>query len=112
MNSWRLTSHYSIFKTFFHFQTQAAVDLGKMSLSAAMRMGNIVKTKIEEEIHKHQHHEETEASSDAVGGEDVTEGGHGDGTAGGEAFTKDGVSASPGRGEGYFSDESTSASPR
>ena len=86
-----------------------------MSLSAAMRVGNIVKSKIEEEIHKHQHHEETEASSDAVGGEDVTEGEDGDGTAGGEvteASTKDEVSASPGRGEGYFSDESTSASPR
>ncbi len=84
-----------------------------MSLSAAMRMGNIVKTKIEEEIHKHQHHEQSEASSDAVGGEDVTEDdatGDGDGTA---ASTKDEVSAAtPARGEGYFSDESTSASPR
>ena len=65
---------------------QAAENIGKMGISAAMKMGSIVKTKIEEEIHKHQHHEEgsgeegeenkggsseDNASSDAVGGDDV-----------------------------------------
>lgn len=57
-----------------------------MGISAAMAMGNIVKTKIEEEIHKHQGGEgdggeevERGASgtssdgADAVGGEDIQE---------------------------------------
>ena len=64
-----------------------------MGISAAMKMGSIVKTKIEEEIHKHQHHEEgsgeegeenkgesseDNASSDAVGGDDVLDDDEGD----------------------------------
>ena len=86
-----------------------------MGISAAMKVGNIVKTKIEEEIHKHQHPEEgevrvddddgrgaSEGSSDAVGGEDVQEE---------EEDAKDEPST-PGRGEGYLSDASSPASPR
>ena len=81
-----------------------------MGISAAMKVGNIVKTKIEEEIHKHQHPEEgegdgrgaSEGSSDAVGGEDVQEE---------EDDAKDEPST-PGRGEGYQSDASSPASPR
>ena len=73
---------------------QAAENIGKMGISAAMAMGNIVKTKIEEEIHKHQQGEggdddERGASgtssdgADAVGGEDIQEEEEGgeDGTA-------------------------------
>lgn len=75
---------------------QAAENIGKMGISAAMAMGNIVKTKIEEEIHKHQRDEgegdeevERGASgtssdgADAVGGEDIQEEEEGgeDGTA-------------------------------
>lgn len=59
-----------------------------MGISAAMAMGNIVKTKIEEEIHKHQNPEEggegddvdergasgtSSDGADAVGGEDIKE---------------------------------------
>ena len=68
---------------------QAAENIGKMGISAAMAMGNIVKTKIEEEIHKHQQHPEegeegdesdergasgtSSDGGDAVGGEDIQE---------------------------------------
>ncbi|KAL7529893.1 hypothetical protein ACHAXR_003212, partial [Thalassiosira sp. AJA248-18] len=57
---------------------QAAGNLGKMSISAAFAVGNIVKNKIEEEIHKHQHQSgggdgENTSLEDAVGGEDVNE---------------------------------------
>jgi len=52
---------------------KAAGNFGKMSLNAAMAMGNIVKTKIEEEIHKHQHPEQhgQDSISDSVGDDDV-----------------------------------------
>ena len=83
-----------------------------MGISAAMKVGNIVKTKIEEEIHIHQHPEEgegdgedghgaSEGSSDAVGGEDVQE----------EEDAK-GEPSTPGGGEGYLSDAGSPASPR
>ena len=70
-----------------------------MGISAAMAMGNIVKTKIEEEIHKHQLSGEggegdedvergvsgtSSDGADAVGGEDIQEeeeGGGEEGTA-------------------------------
>ena len=75
---------------------QAAENIGKMGINAAMAMGNIVKTKIEEEIHKHSlggeegDVDERGASgtssdgADAVGGEDIQEeeeGGGEEGTA-------------------------------
>ena len=57
--------------------------MGKMSISAALAVGNIVKTKIEEESHKHQHPEVHAEGDDAsvegasldgaVGGDDVKE---------------------------------------
>jgi len=54
---------------------KAAGSLGKMSLSAAKAMGNIVKTKIEEEIHKHQHPEQhREESISDVESDDHLEG--------------------------------------
>ena len=98
-----------------------------MTINAALSMGNIVKTKIEEEIHKHQHpeqHGESDASlEDAVGGEDVKEemeemeaedvgAGAADASAGACATTPGGTSTKGRGGEGYFSDESSAASPR
>ena len=89
---------------------QAAGNLGKMGISAALAMGNIVRSKIEEEIHKHQHPEEQDQSeTDAVGGEDGEEAE--EGTAGGEQSANTG-GGSKSRGEGYLSDESSAASPR
>ena len=78
-------SHYT---PSLYSSLQAAENIGKMGISAAMAMGNIVKTKIEEEINKHQHPEEGEGEgdddergasgtssdgADAVGGEDIQE---------------------------------------
>ena len=104
-------SHIVLHCSDYHiYLPQAAGNIGKMGISAAMKVGNIVKTKIEEEIHKHQHPEEgegdgrgaSEGSSDAVGGEDVQEE---------EDDAKDEPST-PGRGEGYLSNASSPASPR
>ena len=78
-------SHYT---PSLYSSLKAAENIGKMGISAAMAMGNIVKTKIEEEINKHQHPEEGEGEgdddergasgtssdgADAVGGEDIQE---------------------------------------
>lgn len=111
-----------------------------MSLNAALTVRNIVRHKIEEEIHKHQHNQnkqktDSDTSADAVGGEDVAEEDD-DETEGGGAKSLDGVgggtppaletepsrdddlsgsvpasgkSAGSGRGEHYFSDDSTAA---
>jgi len=119
---------------------KAAGSLGKMSLNAALTVRNIVRHKIEEEIHKHQHNQnkqktDSDTSADAVGGEDVaeedddeTEGGGAksvDGHGGGTppaletepsrdddqsgSVPASGKSAGSGRGEHYFSDDSTAA---
>lgn len=60
---------------------RAAGNFGKMSINAALTVGNIVKHKIEEEIHKHQKQQQhgggkptsDDTSADAVGGADVEE---------------------------------------
>ena len=83
-----------------------------MTLNAALAVGNIVKTKIEEEMHKHQHPDEgdeedtdAEATAEAVGGEDVAE------EDAAEPAKEEQSAATPGgdvsKGEGYFSDDST-----
>lgn len=105
---------------------KAAGNFGKMSISAAWAMGNIVKSKIEEEIHKHQHPseqqqqqshdvhgeaalEEEDASLDhAVGGEDVAD----ESSSIGNRDVVGNVANASSKGEGYFSDESSAASPR
>lgn len=98
---------------------QAAENLGKMGISAALAVGNIVKTKIEEEIHKHQHGEgdktaSSEASLDAVGGEDVQEEDDADDAAAAAdtSATNDENKGTASKGEEYFSDGSSAASPR
>ena len=101
---------------------KTAGNFGRMSISAALAVGNIVKNKIEEGIHKHQHPKQgggglgrendisEEASyTDAVGGDDVEEEAllrgdeHSTATPGGGGASKSAAS----KGEGYFSDEST-----
>ncbi|KAL7467009.1 hypothetical protein ACHAXS_007276 [Conticribra weissflogii] len=117
---------------------KAAGSLGKMSLNAALTVRDIVRHRIEEEIHKHQHNQnkqktDSDTSADAVGGEDVAEEDD-DETEGGAksmeggklsppaletepsrdddhsgSVPASGKSAASGRGEHYFSDDSTAA---
>ncbi len=109
-----------------------------MSLNAALTVRDIVRHRIEEEIHKHQHNQnkqktDSDTSADAVGGEDVAEEDD-DETEGGAksmeggklappaletepsrdddhsgSVPASGKSAGSGRGEHYFSDDSTAA---
>ena len=116
--------------------SQAAGNLGKMSLKAALTVGNIVKNKIEGELYKHQQHQQQQGekktvpdtSADAMGGSDR---GENDGVTNGVKKTGLGQTVvpkletdpsrdeqstatpsnnkSPSRGEHYFSDDSTAA---
>ena len=103
---------------------KAAGNFGKMSISIAWVVGNIVKSKIEEEIHKHQHPSEQQQLNDvhgeaalededasldhAVGGEDVAD----ESSSIGNKDAVGNVANASSKGEGYFSDESSAASPR
>ena len=89
---------------------KAADNLGKLTMNAAWAVGNIVKSKIEGEKQKHQQPDRRggapDAGSDAAGG---AEAGAEEGTADG---SKEGKGGAKGEGEGYFSDESSAATPR